>query len=187
MLTNALERMEIKGMRAAPKAPVLTHLFFADDSIIFGSAQTQEMYELQTILHKFCKAFGQRINVAKSGLIVGSAIQHNHAQALADILQIKVWTNPGKYLGLPAEWGRSKGNALQWLRERVMTKIEGWKGNLLNQAGKEVLIKVVLQAIPSYAMSIVKFPKRFCNSICTKIAQFWWKQPKKLRGIHWKR
>ena len=48
-----------------------------------------------------------------------------------------------------------------------MGNLEGWKEKLLNQAGKEVLIKAVVQAIPSYVMSIVKFPKGFCKRLCS--------------------
>lgn len=57
---------------------------------------------------------------------------------------------------LDGEVQRSK--SLQWLKDRVLFKIEGWKGNLLNQAGKEALIKSVIQVIPSYIMVIVKLP-----------------------------
>lgn len=96
------------------------------------------------------------------------------------------WEAPGKYLGLPAEWGRSKSNTLNWLKLRVLEKIDGWKEKLLNQAGKEVLIKAVIQAIPSYAMSIVRFPKGFCKSLCSSIARFWWRNTGRERGIHWK-
>lgn len=87
---------------------------------------------------------------------------------------------------MPAQWGRSKVQSLQWLKDKILRKIQGWKGALLNHAGKEVLIKAVLQAIPAYAMAIIKFPKTFCNQISSKIAQFWWRG-KKERGIHWKK
>lgn len=90
-------------------------------------------------------------------------MDHRLKIQLASILQMQLWDNPGKYLGLPAEWGRSKVSALNWIKERIETKIVGWKECLLNQAGKEVLIKAVLQAIPSYAISMVRFPKNFCS------------------------
>ncbi|KAL4276945.1 hypothetical protein AHAS_Ahas20G0257900 [Arachis hypogaea] len=70
--------------------------------------------------------------------------------------------------------------------ERVESKIECWKESILNQAGKEVLIKAVLQAIPSYAMSILRFPKTFCNKLCAKIARFWRRNKKRDKDIHWR-
>lgn len=89
-------------------------------------------------------------------------------------------------MGIPAEWGHSRGHALQWIKERVVSKLEGWKEQFLSQAGKEVLIKSVIQAIPSYVMSMVRLPKNFCQSLCSTMAKFWWSSKIKSRGIHWK-
>lgn len=122
------------------------------------------MYQLKRILNMYSRASGQLINVAKSGLIGGKYISPQMKASLARILSIQVWDNPGKYLGLLAEWGRKKTSELGWIKERVVEKLEGWKENLLNQAGKEVLIKAVIQAIPSYAMSMVRFPKKIVES-----------------------
>lgn len=36
--------------------------------------------------------------------------------------------------------------------KKVLANMEGWKGNLLNPTGKEVLVNAVLQAIPIYIM-----------------------------------
>lgn len=91
---------------------------------------------------------------------------------IAEILQVTLWDNPGKYLGLPSEWGRSRSSPLSWIKERIFHKLEGWKECTLNQVGKEVLIKAVIQAIPSYAMAVVRFPKNFCKNICASVARF---------------
>lgn len=77
--------------------------------------------------------------------------------------------------------------ALNWIKDRVMNKLEGWKENLLSQAGKEVLIKSVIQSIPNYAMSILKLPITFCDQLCARVAKFWWSNNGKSRGIHWVR
>lgn len=66
-----------------------------------------------------------------------------------------------------------------------MSKLQGWKEGLLNQAGKEVLIKAVIQAIPTYAKAMIKFPKTFCQSLM--VARFWWIAHGKDGGIHWKK
>lgn len=82
--------------------------------------------------------------------------------------------------------GGSKILGLSWLKERVLTKMQGWKGSILNQAGKEILIKVVVQAIPSYVMYILYLPKTLCSSLTASVAKFWWASSGKDRGIHWK-
>jgi len=63
-------------------------------------------------------------------------------------------------------------------------KLEGWKEKILTKAGKEILIKSVVQAIPQYAMSVFKVPNFVCNAIERKIASFWWRQTEAKKGLH---
>jgi len=67
---------------------------------------------------------------------------------------------------------------------RIHAKLEGWKENLFSKAGKEILLKIVVQAIPRYAMSIFKLPISLCKSIEQRIARFWWQTDKNNAGIH---
>lgn len=64
--------------------------------------------------------------------------------------------------------------------------MEGWKEQFLPQAGNEVLIKSVIQAIPSYIMAIVRLPKKFCQSLRSAVANYWWSSKVRNRGMHWK-
>lgn len=130
------------------------------------------MYQIINILNVFTKASGQKVNLAKSGIIFGSKVDHSIRASISTITSIPVWDNPGKYLGIPADWGGSKVQGLCWLKENVLGKLEGWKRNLLNSAGKEVLIKAVVQAIPSYTMAILQLPKTFCASLTSAVARF---------------
>ena len=65
-----------------------------------------------------------------------------------------------KYLGLPAHVGADKSDCFKFLIERIVKKISGWKEKLLSAGGKEILLKIVIQAIPTYAMSVFKIPKK---------------------------
>lgn len=51
--------------------------------------------------------------------------------------------------------------------------MQGWKEKVLSRAGKEVLIKAVTQACPTYAMSCFKIPDYVCDDIKSMIANFW--------------
>ena len=78
-----------------------------------------------------------------------------------------------KYLGLPSFVGQSKKASLLYIKERVWSKIRGWKEKLLSQAGREILLKIVIQAIPAYSMSCFKLPITLCNEIEIMIRKFW--------------
>lgn len=73
-----------------------------------------------------------------------------------------------------------------WVLGRICSKLESWKEKLLSKAGKEVLLKTVIQALPQYAMSVFKIPISICKTIEQKIASFWWKTNEKKEDIHWK-
>ena len=75
-----------------------------------------------------------------------------------------------KYLGLPSLVGRNRMASFAHIKERVWSKLKGWKEKLLSQAGREILIKAVAQAIPTYAMSYFKLPKKMCQDIDEKLS-----------------
>ena len=65
-------------------------------------------------------------------------------------IAVEAWNE--KYLGLPVYMGKSKVRTFAYLKDRIWKRVQGWKEKLLSKAGKEILIKAVAQAIPSYAM-----------------------------------
>ena len=79
--------------------------------------------------------------------------------------------------------GRNKRASLNYIKDRVWGKLQGWKEKLLSQAGKEVLLKVV-QAIPTFAMSCFRLPIGLCQDEML-IRKFWWGQKGDRRKIHW--
>lgn len=70
-----------------------------------------------------------------------------------------------KYLGLPSLIGQRKKASFDYIKERVWQKLQGWEEKLLSSAGREILIKAVVQAIPTYTMSCFKLPVGLCNEL----------------------
>jgi hypothetical protein len=68
---------------------------------------------------------------------------------------------------------------------RVCRRINGWKEKLLSVGGKEVLLKAVAQAIPTYAMSVFKIPKQVLKGIIDVMSKFWWGDEDNHRRMHW--
>ncbi|KAL0444430.1 UNVERIFIED_CONTAM: hypothetical protein Slati_2165700 [Sesamum latifolium] len=104
--------------------------------------------------------------------------------AIASILNVQVVDKFHRYLGLPTMVGRSKKEVFQSIRDRVWKRISGWNEQLLSQAGKDVPIKAVLQAIPTYAMSCFRLPNRLVKEIESGFAEFRCSSLAE-RKIHW--
>ena len=69
--------------------------------------------------------------------------------------------------------GESKQNTFAQLKQRVVNKLARWKEKLLSNARKEVLIKAVAQAVPSYTMSCFKLSNTLCEELTRMVRQFW--------------
>ena len=78
-----------------------------------------------------------------------------------------------KYLGLPAIVEKNKKASFNYIKERVWSKLQGWKEKLLSQAGWEILLKAMVQAIPTFAMSCFKLPMGLCDEIEELIWKFY--------------
>lgn len=90
-----------------------------------------------------------------------------------------------KYLGLPVFVGQSKKNVFAYLKDRIWKRIQGWKEKFLPWAGKEILIKAVAQAIPTFAMGCFDLAKTLCDQLSTMICRYWWNQQEGNHKIHW--
>lgn len=81
------------------------------------------------------------------------------------ILGVQAVLGTGKYLRLPSMIGRNKKATLSFIKDRVWQRINLWSSKCFSKAGREVMIKSVLQAIPSYVMSIFLLPSTLVDEM----------------------
>ncbi|KAG2251996.1 hypothetical protein Bca52824_082132 [Brassica carinata] len=81
----------------------------------------------------------------------------------------------------------SKCKLLAFLKEKLLHRVNGWTGRWLSKGGKEVLIKSILLALPTYVMSSFLLPLKICENLASAIAQFWWSSNPPKKGIHWEK
>jgi hypothetical protein len=55
----------------------------------------------------------------------------------------------------------------------------------MSMGAKEVLIKLVVQAIPTYVMGVFKLPVSICEELTQLIRYFWWGEDGGQRKVHW--
>ena len=156
-------------------------------SVLVSSKSTrvqQECDNIQHILKVFEKASGQCINVNKLVVLFSSNTSMGKRRKIMDYISITRILEKDKYLGMPIMVGRAKRKKFQSLKDRLWQKINGWSSKLLFCAGKAILIQVVAQAIPIYAMSCFTFSKAFVHDLNMLIARFWWGNSMDKRRIH---
>jgi hypothetical protein len=104
---------------------------------------------------------------------------------IMQILGLGLEAHGGKYLGLPLYVGRSKTKCFEYLKEKIWKRIQGWKERFLSAAGKEILIKAIAQAIPTYAMACFDLTRSLCDSISQMVCRYWWSQQDNESIMHW--
>jgi hypothetical protein len=185
MLNKADQEGKLEGIRICKKSPSFNHLLFADDSLILLKVTEESAHHLQNTLKLYEESSGQTINVDKSSIVFTKNTKVSDKKKMMDTLKITSEGRNSKYLGLPAFVGKSKKRTFNYIKEKIWSRLQGWKEKLLSKAGKEILIKACAQAIPIYAMTCFDITKSLCEEINSVISRFWWAQQDKDNKIHW--
>lgn len=99
-------------------------------------------------------------------------------------LQVPAICHNEKYFGLPSFVGWNRTAYFTQIKERIWARMQCWKEKHLSQAGKEIMIKSVVQSILVYSMSVFKLPVGLCKDIEAMIRKFWWGNGA-TKKIHW--
>jgi hypothetical protein len=177
LLAKAELEEELIGVKVYREAPAISNLLFADDSLILMQADLGNASCLKRILDDYCAASGQMITVDESSIFFNPNTRVEKKVGICTTLEIMTEALMDKYLGLPAIVGADQSDCFQFLVDRICKRIIG--------CGKEVLLKAIAQAIPSYAMSVFKIPQKICKGIIAAMSKFWWGDGANQRKMHW--
>lgn len=110
----------------------------------------KDVEKIQEILGKYERASGQKIIFGKTTLFFfffSNNTFDTAKEVVENFLSVPEIKDYERYLGLPTVVGRNKKASLNFIKDRVWSKLQGWKEKLLSQAGKEVLLMAMVQAI----------------------------------------
>lgn len=141
--------------------------------------------QVRTCLQLDERASGQTVNYEKSALTFSPNTSPSMIEQIQTVFSIAVVKGHELYLGLPTLSLRSNKIQFAYLRDRLFQRINSWKSRFFSMGGREVMIKSVLQAIPTYAMSCFRIPAGLCHYIESACAKFWWSGKSSERAMHW--
>eukprot|EP00253_Pinus_taeda_P031160 PITA_31160 len=181
------EADKIKGLKLWGNNLCLTHQQFVDDIMLFGEPTVKEVKHLRKILDPFVEASGLEINRDKSCVFIFNVVDQVKAH-LTRLLGFRGGELPTKYLGKVLDFTSKKMKNWQGIIDKLSNKVANWAFRTLNIAGRIVLEKTVLQAIPVYPLSIMAAPIGICVRIREIIRNFIWRgadQKKKWALVSW--
>ena len=117
LIQGAVREDKIKGFSLCRNGPRISHLFFADDTLLFCRAKMGYHLELQDILYLYEQASGQQVNRGKMTIFYSGAVSMERKVEISNFLWVLEVKEYEKYLGLPAVVGRNKRASLNYIKE----------------------------------------------------------------------
>ncbi|TXG69366.1 hypothetical protein EZV62_004301 [Acer yangbiense] len=167
-------------------APLVSHLLYADDILIFANGGKRSIRNLVKALETYEKWSGQRINKDKSAIFPSKYISSARKRDLLRVTGFREGYFLVTYLGAPLVYGKLSSRILEPLVEKIRNKIAGWKFKLLSQGGRLILLRHVLSSMPIHLMSVVNVPGVTISKINSLLANFLWGEMDGRRKTHWR-
>lgn len=136
MLQHAEASNLLHGLQFGRSSLSISHLFFADDNLIFACADEAECAHLKRLLDKYSAASGQVINYNKSSFSISPTASPATVNLFERTFNLSIVSYHDKYLGLPSMLGRKMSHSFSMLKERIRNKILGCKSKLISCGGK---------------------------------------------------
>jgi hypothetical protein len=153
-------------------AMMVSHLLFADDTLIFCDPIDDQIRDLRCLLLCFEPASGLRINLSKSEMVPVGEV--GDVEELASILGCDVTSLPLKYLVLPLSAKYKDAHMWNSVIEKMEARLAGWKRLYLSKGGRLTLINSILSSLPTYFLSLFPIPVGVANRLEKLQRDFLW-------------
>lgn len=103
LLKSRIQSCNLSGITVAPSAPMVSHLLFADDSLLFFKANRDSADQVKDVLQEYCQASGQQVNMAKSSIHFSEGCGEATRDEIKQTLDVHNEALSEKYLGMPTD------------------------------------------------------------------------------------
>jgi hypothetical protein len=179
-IKSAVLEGSLKGLPLHNIQPAPSHSQFVDDTLLMNSPTAREANKLNSILSDFTEASGMTLNLDKSKLFFFNtpvAVQLH----ISKLLGIPRSSLPSNYLGIPLTGAPAKSISWDNLLLSISNRLANWTFRPLNIAARLVLLKSVLQTLPTYLFTALAAPKQIIRAVRNLQRNFLWQglQPNK--------
>ena len=142
---------------------VISHLLYADDTVLFCEANSEQLMYLGWTLMWFEAFSGLKINLNKSEIIPMGRV--DNVELLASELGCGVGSLPTMYLGLSFGALRKAMGVWDSIEERFRKRLSSWTRQYISKGGRLTLIRSTLSSLPIYFLSQFRMSKLVCSKV----------------------
>jgi hypothetical protein len=135
MISKANAAGHVKGVVSHLIPGGVTHLQFADDTLLLIEPSDLGIANLKLLLLSFENMSGLKINLSKSEVVIAGTLDAERAR-MANLLNCRLGAFPITYLGLPVSDKALQISDWNLLTDKVGHRVDPWQGLFLASAGR---------------------------------------------------
>ncbi|XP_075650954.1 uncharacterized protein LOC142621553 [Castanea sativa] len=166
-----------------------SHLFFADNLVLFAKADQKNCTAIKDALNTFCELSSEKVSVDKFQVFFSPNTPQHTRDNLCNVLEFRSTPSLGKYLGFPIKH-TSISQDFGAVIDHVQSRLASWKTHLLSFAGRLVLTQATIATIPNYYMQYASLPPKITQCVDKLCCNFLWgstNNKKKLHLVNWRK
>jgi hypothetical protein len=178
-LSRLMDRAVVRGYlegfsvdNANASSLKVSHMLFADDTLVFCGATRDQLQHLKGVLLCFEAVSELRINLGKSEIVPVGPIAD--VDNLVQVLGGRIASLPMKYMGLPLGARYKSKDIWNPILEKMERRLVGWKRSYFSKGGRLTLIKSTLSSLPTYFLSLFAVPASVAHRIEKLQRDFLW-------------
>jgi hypothetical protein len=113
----------ISPIKLCRRAPGVSHLLFADDTLLLFKASQEQVVHVKEALDTYASCTGQLINPSKCSLLFGDSCPSETKEEVREDLAVTSLIFEEKYLGFPTPDGRMSRGKLQDLQAQLTKRL----------------------------------------------------------------
>jgi hypothetical protein len=184
ILKKASVAGHIKGVISHLLPGGVTHLQYADDTMILIENDDTGINNLKFLLICFELLSGLKINYHKSEVIVMGVSRQEQAR-VANLLNCKEGEFPFRYLGFPISDKKLTIAELEPVVATVGSRVDPWQGRFMSSVARLILTDSCLSSMPLHTMSLFLLPDGTHAGFDKHRSRFFWEGTREKRKQHW--
>lgn len=163
------------GYQESKMYPCLTHLFFADDALMFFRATSESCGVIRQMIDDFCHLSGQMVSFKKFFVMFSENTPSSFVHCIRKLLGVRSRDKVESYMGCPMEVTGRNYSVFPSLVDFVHHRISSWQFSHLSPTGRLLLANNVRVSMVSHLMYLFLIPKKITNPISSAMMRLWWR------------